>query len=270
MSLDSLFPHAGNHSIQNAILAVEWGGELSVGQLETLRTTVSPLLAGAREEVQQQIRMSLTPGMGQTPVQAAEVGGYVYSLFSPAAELQKQIQVNRANCLIIVSDYLRWSDLISEAEALLGAIFLHFVDSVSIAAVGLQYSDRFVWKAKPEDLNLKEVFRADSTFLSSHGLECRSAWHSHHGYFISCGTPISHKRLDNINVNVVDEPDGRAIQILTSHRAVLDSAIPTKNAINTVVDLENELHGVNKSIIKDLLSDQLLAKIKLSEDKLQA
>ena len=266
MSLDSLFPHAGNHSIQNAVMAIEWGGELSIEQLEKLRASAKAILADCpREEQQQSIRVNIAPVQNPMTAPAPEVTGYTFSRFSPNGDIEKQIQINRVNCLIIVSDYRRWHDLITEVSKLLSVIFCTADASVSVSAVGLQYSDRFVWKGQPEELKLQEVFQANSPFIAPHSLECSAAWHSHHGYFIVRESPVLHRRLDNMNVNVNDESEGRVIQILTSHRALLEEHIVANQALDAVLSLQDDIHKVNKSIFRQLLSDELLKKINLSE-----
>ena len=267
MNLESLYPHAGNHSIQNAILAIEWGSEFSIAQLEKLRFSArSHLKDYPKEEPQQSIRVNFVAGQNAVPIPTPEITGYVFSRFSPNGEIQKQVHISRTNCLMIVSDYNRWGDLLDEASLLLSVIFPAINEDVLVAAAGLQYSDRFIWKSTSMSINFRDVFRVNSPFIAAHSLACSEPWHSHHGYFMSCDTPIPHTRLDNINVNVADEAEGRSIQILTSHRALFKTPIPaTIQAITSVIDIENSMHMKNKEIFKQLLTDDLLTKINLTD-----
>jgi uncharacterized protein (TIGR04255 family) len=265
MSLDNLYPHAGNHSIQNAILAVEWGSQLTILQLELLRDAARTALSSySRVEEQRSIVVNIGPDPSQIPAQVPELSGFTFSRTSTDGQIEKQAQITRAHCLFVVSDYSRWAALVAEVRALLDMIAPTLANhSIQIAAVGLQYSDRFVWRGETTNLNLSEVFRADSPFIASNGLTCTEAWHSHYGYFVNSSSPIQHKRLDNINLNIADEPQGRAIQILTSHRALLTTPLSGDNIPQSVMDLETELHSVNKHIFRQLLTNELLAKIQL-------
>lgn len=272
MNLDNLYPHAGNHSIQNAILAIEWGIPLTAQQVATLREAGTPVLSSyPRVEEQRSIVVNIGSQPNAIPTQASETSGFAFSRFSAGGILEKQVQLNRANCLFIVSDYSRWASLVDELSALLSAISpTLFAHNIPITAVGLQYADRFLWRGTPSDLNLSEVFRAGSPYIALNGLSCADSWHSHHGYFVNSGTPVEHRRLDNINLNIMDEQQGRAIQIVTSHRAILTTPLLDGNTSQNsqrVVALETEMHSVNKRLFRQLLTDQLLAKIQLGEEK---
>ncbi len=268
MSLDNLYPHAGNHSIQNAILAIEWGMQLTLPQLSALRDAASLALPSYQFEEQKSIILNIGPDPNAIPQQTPEVSGYLYSRYSSIGQIAKQVQITRFNCLFIVSDYTRWADLVNEVSTLLNQLSSALSgQGILVAAVGLQYSDRFVWRGQIGNLKLSEVFLTDSPYISPNGLSCADAWHSHHGYLADSGTPVQHKRLDNVNVNVMDEPQGgRAIQILTSHRASLGTPLRGGDIAATIVALEDEMHKVNKDIFKKLLTEELRSKINLSED----
>lgn len=268
MSLDNLYPHAGNHSIQNAILAVEWGSQLTIPQLELLRDAAKTALSSyPRLEEQRSIVVNIGPDPSQIPAQVPELSGFNFSKVSADGQIEKQVQITRAHCLFVVSDYSRWAVLVAEITALLELIAPTLaINHIPIAAVGLQYSDRFVWRGDTSNLKLSEVFRVGSPFIASNGLTSTEAWHSHHGYFVQSTMPIQHKRLDNINLNIADEPQGRAIQILTSHRALFTTPLSGENIAQSVMDLENELHSINKNIFRQLLTDELLAKIQLGNE----
>ncbi|MCB0066951.1 MAG: TIGR04255 family protein [Caldilineaceae bacterium] len=264
--MDQLFPHAGDHSIQNAVLAVEWSPEIDATQLESIRGAAHGLVQDFKEETQQTIRVSFSnaPGNVPTSAPAPEISGYAYSRFSPAGELQKQVQISRGSCLIVVADYQRWKQLIADVKSVFAVVLSALPASVTISTVGLQYSDRFIWKANAETLDLREVFRANSPYLTAHSLDCKQAWHSHHGYFEKSVVPTPHNRLDIININVVDEPSGRAIQVLTSHRAALDGPLQAAGALDQVVAMQDALHDLNKGIFRELLTEPLLQKIHLN------
>lgn len=270
MNLDELSPHSGDHSIQNAVLAIEWTAPVGLEQLEKMRASAREVLKRfPKEDVQQTLRVDLSAAQGGVVTPTPEVGGYSYSLFSGAGELQKQVQLTRTNCLLMISDYKRWTDVIAEAQEIFSAVLPALPTSVTVGTVGLQYSDRFVWKGDPENLKMRAVFCETSPYIALHALECHGLWHSHHGYFEDSDTPVQHRRLNIVNVNVIDEPAGRAIQILTSHRAQIGEAVSNLAAAQwtkLVLDIHNHLHKVNKTIFGELLSKPMLAKIHLTDE----
>jgi len=264
MSLDRSYPHAGNHSIQNAVLAVEWAPEIDANELAVVCESAHEiLLAYPKVDPLQTLRLNVAPA-GPSIASIPQVTGYAYSRLSSSGVLQKQIQIGRASCLILVSDYKRWKDLIGEVKAIFAKVTGNLPSGVTITTAGLQYSDRFVWKGAADELDLAEVFRSNSPYLTPHALRCKQPWHSHHGYFEASEDPVSFNGLNNINVDVVDGQDGRAIQILTAHRASLQTPVLAIDAMDSVLALLDALHGLNESVFKQLLSEQLLGKINLS------
>lgn len=262
MSLENLTPHAGKHAIENAVLALEWGVELTAAQLEEVRSAVKPVLKDfPREEPQQTFRVSLSPIPGAAPMPTHEIGGYVYSRYTAEGNVPKQVQLTRTNCLFVVTAYTRWKDLIAEAGNVFAQALSALPVGIPVSNIGLQYSDRFKWSGNPADLDLSQVFRFNSPFVASHVSECRLACHSHHGYFEDSSEPIPNRRLDNINVNIVDEAEGRTIQIVSSHRAALTEQLTGVVVQKHVNDIQEYLHDVHKDIIRKMLCDELLIKI---------
>ena len=262
MSLNNLIPHADKHAIENAVLAIEWGVELNTAQLEEVRVAIKPALKDfPREEPQQTIRVNLAPNPGAAPMPVSEIGGYVYSKYSADGNVPKQVQLTKANCLFVVTTYTRWKDLITEASGVFAQVLSALPAGMPVPTIGLQYSDRFKWVGRLADLDLSKVFRQNSPFVASHVSECRLACHSHHGYFGDSSKPIPNRRLDNINVNIVDEPDARTIQIVSSHRATLTEQLSGVDFQKHVNEFQEYLHGVHKDIIRKMLCDDLLVKI---------
>jgi len=264
MRLELLEPHHGDHSIQNAILAIEWAMALDNATLETLRSAFQQFKHDfPKEELQHTVSFSLGLAQGAVPTPQQGLGGYTYSRFSVGGEIEKQIIISRSNCMFIVSDYKKWSVLIDEAKAIFRALLQSA--TASVATIGLQYSDRFVWKGDKEELNLDEIFSRNSQYISAHIFDCKDLWHSHHGYFDVVETPVIGKRLDNINVALQDAIEGRALEVLTSHRLQLSNPIECSTALETIDLSLQGMHQINKNIFRQLFTEQLLNKIGMND-----
>ena len=265
MNLDQLHPHSGDHSIQNAILAIEWSNFLDIPKLEEMRAELLSLIgASYKEEVQQTVRFNVgVPGANPVPVQ--ELGGYGYSSFiGETSQLDKQIQITRSNCLFIVSDYKKWDTLIREVQEVFQKILS--VPDIFVKSVGLQYSDRFIWQDDLDSFNATQVFNKNSKYIAKHLFDCDNLWHSHHGYFESIDTPVSAKQLDNINVALLEAPNNTtSIEILTSHKCDLDQIMQGNSVLDICIELLNSMHTKNKKILRELLTKELQLKIGIQD-----
>lgn len=262
MNFAQLHPNTGNHAIENVVLVVEWQGRLTVPQLEQLRSVARPSEADfPREDPQQTVSMNFNPLQGVVPAPVTELDGYVYTLYSDKGLIKQQIQVLRNACVFMTTDYERWSNLVTDVRRHLGPIVEHLPDTISITDLSLQYADKFRWVGDLSELSLTAVFCEGSPYIPPYLRECTDQCHSHHGYFYHTPNPYPHRRLDNINININDEPTGaRAIQIQCSHKATLRDHMKS-NEFARVPEMYDALHSVHEDILGTLLSETVLKMI---------
>lgn len=278
MSLDSLYPFAGDHAIQSAVFALEWPAEsLAVPQdpstsLVAYRDTVRSALAHDFQHVEDLMvfSMSMGPmaaGAGQLISQPTpQTAGFTLSRRSsihgwPA----RTITVSPEHILIQINDYSRWENIRSDLRRYLLALLPLIKGYRPVAAIGLQIVDLFNWKNNPEQLQLAEVFRENSKYLPSNVMELTGLWHSHHGFLTSQSEPYLFDQLDNINVSRISTDGVDAIQIVGSHRAKfpVPRFIGVEDDIDCqVIKMQDHLHEVNKDILREILADGVLGKLK--------
>ena len=265
MSLENLYPHAGDHSIVNVALAIEWSPSLSLSDLERIRSLLKENLGeGWIEHKQHNVAVTFTPDNIQNSEQT--LNGYTFTLNDASSDItNKQITITLQSFVFVESDYKRWQNLFSEYTQHLELLLNTSSIGDSLSVIGLQYTDKFLWKAASSTLNLMDIFKTNNKFIAENSLSCTEAWHSHHGYFDNSSGDINYKRLNNINVQVSDEEEDRAIYIMTSHRATdffaHKGTMSNKEVIHNIL---NEQHSLNKQIIQSLLTDSALEKIKFN------
>ena len=274
MSLDNLFPFAGQHAIQSAAFAVDFSAELDVGEIARLRLAAAEL-KGDFPNVSDQKRMMLqfNSGLqGASSSAATSDGGFV--LDRPAsgalpAPPSRGIAVSRENVLVFVNDYTRWARFRADVERYLSVLLKSVNAQKGVRSIGLQFTDAFSWRADPVDLNLSEVFSKESKYLSpnifSNDL---GLWHSHHGYMMEKTEPVPFQQLDNVNVSR-NELHGLQLQVLTSHKATFQKPLykmldANKEKIFAVLD---SLHQKNKEILANVLTQEVQEKIGLNAAK---
>ncbi len=110
------------------------------------------------------------------------------------------------------------------------------------------------------------MFSADSTYIPKNALACDGLWHSHHGYFAEVAQDAGYKLLENVNVNVNEDPVSlmRSVAIVTSHKATFDAPVwKSEQALELMASVMAELHDRNKQILRDMLASAVQKKIKL-------
>lgn len=272
MSLDHLFPFAGNHAIQNAVFAIDFAQPLTDDNIKDVKKAAVKAFGQEFEPPvdQQTLAVNLAlAGKAQNLQTSVQSGGFAMQQSVSFAGIPRRIvSVSPGNCMVVINDYTRWDEISDAFNRYFDAI-LKVVGAapIPVSGIGLQYSDLFNWKADAEELNLKEVFREGSLFLVPHMLSDKPPllWHSHHGYFEDVDSPIKNRQLNNINVNRASVNEVDSIQVLTSHRAQLEKplyqvGIANRKKISDVFEL---LHKKNKQMLQALLSDEVLAKIDL-------
>lgn len=274
MSLDSLYPYAGDHAIQNAVFALDFGSTLTPAQLKDIQKAAVKAYGSELPDVQEQQTMALNFGLAQGAQQfkaAPQPSGFVMQRTGSFPTIAgRSITVSPNNCFIVINDYTRWANVKADIDryldAILQAVSRHHI---AITAIGLQYTDVFNWKADPSELVLTEVFEKGTPFLVPNVLQSTApvCWHSHHGYFLESNDPVAYSQLDNINVSRVEVTGSHSIQILTSHKAQLTSPLwkVGKEHRHVISDIQEKLHGSNKTILRALFTEQLRSKIKLDQ-----
>lgn len=258
----SLYPYAGAHAVQSAAFVLEWPIDLTEAELsvvmgvhEKLRTAL-PISAPI-----QTVTFQFVANQAGSTVGAAS--GYVFSRLGPAGPT-RVLEVHRNRMVGQVNDYTRWDPVWKEVGSWFSAVG-PILGKRQITHVGLQYNDVFHWRGAPESLDLKQVFKEDSSLLPGNIFKLQGLWHSHHGYFLEQSTPVSHRLLENVNVSMLEELGQRSIVISTVHKAEVAGMWGWEKMSEHVDALMANLHSRNKAVLRELLSDDAARSIGLLE-----
>lgn len=268
--MSSLYPFAGAHAVQSAAFAFEWPQLLSdseFAEVMALHEKLKSSLPHAREN--KALTIELVSG---TPITTQTTGGVVFSRSALGATgaPSRILEISKDKCVGQINEYTRWDPVWKEVLGWFEIVAPVLVKSHPVKHIGLQYNDVFHWRASPETLDLKQVFREDSPYLPSNVFGLKDLWHSHHGYFISQSEPTPHRLLENVNVNLIDELGQRSILISTVHKAEFATPLfSAEDLLNTLKTLVPELHLRNKAALAGLLAQDVADKIKLFDKDVQ-
>lgn len=264
MSLHGLYPFAGSHAIQSALFALEWLDPLTPSQVISIRAAVEPLKSEFPAAQDQQLVM-VNLGLAGRQIQTEQLGGFTLSRDSTLLSgPSRVITLSRESLHLNIADYTRWARVKSDVFRYLQT-FLPAINK-QINSIALQYNDVFVWRDEPAKLPVQAIFKPGSKFLVSNARTLTNLWHSHHGYFTEFAEPRKCLQLDNINVSRTVNAGTHSIQVLTSHRAQLESALWLGADSEAVLDQTFErMHATNKDMLRELLSDEVQDLIKLNK-----
>ncbi|OFA06366.1 hypothetical protein [Duganella sp. HH101] len=266
MTVEHLYPFAGDHAVQTAAIALEWQGDLSDQTLLRIYSLADKLKPFFDKVDLQKMMMINIGDAGASTNHTDGLGAVVFQKATPLGTVAKHLMVSRNNCTFIVNDYSRWAVMLEDAKRNFSVILPVILADKAISAIGLQYTDSFTWKEDPDNLEMANIFRKESPFIPSNAMALKTLWHNHHGYLESSTKPVPHTLLNNVNVTVQDVSGERNIQIATSHRASLNKPLrlSTESYLDVFTSVENHMHIANKALLGKLLTDDVAAKIKLN------
>lgn len=286
MPIDALVPIGGTHAIQGMAFVVGWSVELTESELnriEKLHEKLSALLPMVQRVEMMSLRVDAQPRQAygynknkkkaddRRPTHQSQSLDAVHFLQVDEANHGRPlrvVQANKSNLAVIVHDYQNWAEACAFLRTVLGQILAVVVNGRPISSAMLQYTDAFTWKDEPSRLDWKEVFKADAMYIPKSAFEHEGLWHSHHGYTEERVEVLPHLLTENLNVDVVQQNAYKVINIFTSHNALLRSGAWTVAAAEGVVaGLFEDFHERNKTLLRRLLTDEVLMRIGLLVDQ---
>jgi uncharacterized protein (TIGR04255 family) len=273
MDLDALYPAGGNHAIQNVAFVIEWQAPLSEGDYAQLRKVHQEYLRQALPiiETPQVFTFNIQPGLA--PAMAPQfANGLSFARHRPTSTgtvVSCSIQINPQNCVIVVNDYTRWDEIWKSVTEWTNYLLPVILKERPLGGMALQYTDGFEWRGDPSQFKAEALFSPETSYLPSSVFGRAGLWHCHHGFFVDVGTNAEYTQLDNVNVNLGDNPTSlrRTVSIVTSHKVTFGKAIwGVEQATGMFQGLMGRLHDSNKAVLKDLLLEAVQEKIKLFGD----
>lgn len=269
MSIENLYPFAGAHAVQNAIFVVEWKEPLKAEMIQVfskLHAKYKNLgLPHLQHQQQFEFKIDTLPGNEQrASTQAGMPGAVVFARSDSQEQVVRSVTLSRTHCMIAIPDYTRWDEVYSDVFKYLSIALEELKGLRPISTVALQYNDVFSWKDDPDSLNLRDIF-SENEYIPASIFGRKGLWHLHQGSLEDLSGPVNHRRLENVNVDMLDTAGERVIQIVGAHRAILATPLWQAHLKNKEVltEIFESLHIANKRVLTRLLTAQVCSKINL-------
>lgn len=260
--MSNISPCHEKNAIQSVAFALEFIQEIAVDTLqqamelhekdEALRMDL--VRVGKQEALNIQINNGVQ-------VAHSELGGVSFESLSDTGNPLWTVQLHKKGIAVICRDYSRWEYVFPQAQAYFSK-FLFLVSEMDIGTVALEYVDEFLI----DDIKLEwksELFNDKTKYIVNNIFETDDFWHSHHGFFTTSDKPLDYKVLNSVNIEYVSEvpSNNYKVVIRTQHK----SAVKLKIENSKIYEIIESNHALNKSILIDLLSENMLDRIKLKD-----
>jgi len=265
--MDCVRPFNRNNAIKIAAIAIEFSDVFKESDYQNAISLYHKDKELVTELPRKQLQEAVTFQVNSPQAfQNQALGGVIFDRLAPNGLQEWAITMRHNSFIITCSEYSRWDEIWLKAKSFIEK-FTIIIKDMNVSAAGIEYVDEFY--INEEDPTWKEfLFKTNNKYLPSNINELNDLWHSHHGYFSNEGYLNELRTLTKIETDYVPEESdiGKTkISIKSHHRSELQNLQTTTDFISTGT-FESMVvgnHVMNKRIMVDLLSDNILEQISL-------
>lgn len=261
------------HAIEQVMFVLRFEGEADGSALaEASKTLIGdPGLPGKNEII---MGLSIQLGMALPPpltMRRPTPHGYNHFHTRPDGLVDIELTVDRSSLVFRTLNYDRWAANWEQAKKYIAKFLPAYTQTAKLAAIGLNYSDKFVWKGAPETCDAAYVLRKGSDYVSPRIFTAPDLWHSHSGAFGKEDGDT--KRLTTVNLDMLDEPtpegNRRALAITSVLTDMFNQPgyeplrLAPDNTLAFIDQRMQELHALNKNILGSILTENMVKRIAL-------
>lgn len=261
----SIVPAKSEHAVQAAVFVCELPALLSseaIGKIIAYYES-SPELQKLFPKKSESRGVSISVGLKGVGVQNDEnITGVNFERISPSGDVELALSFNTSIISYVCNSYTRWKTVSKDAISILEQFIKFVVPAPGISVIGLQYVDEFFISGEFNSFTPSMIFAEDCPLLPKNVLTQSGGWHSHSGWF-EAGAD-GEKRLNNLNVNMVLQPERMVLQIVSAHRSILLQPIIELDGVSATLNEHfDKLHLSNKELFARLLNSQMKSEIHL-------
>ena len=265
-------PFAGEHSIQEAAIAVHFQGELEPQQIELIRGRVHADLNvdfGRSQEIRGgniNIDMSDLKAAAAQPV-VAHLAGFQFS--SPKEEVAPDRILRFVKGLLMASfmKYPEWDMVMNDGLRYIKTVVSSLpLAETPIVGFSLRYVDRYAFDGPITDACAGLLFVSDNPYLAAHCFNAGPLWHCHSGWFEDLSDEVRVLNQLDVGSAVIDGApattiDHNAVWQLRNPRQSTESLFVSSNGRTGLKEALVHLHDKNKEILQAMLKPEMLRRI---------
>lgn len=269
-------PLHDKHAIESVSFGVEWTDALSKVDMGTLEFVHEVALNQAlpRKQPAQQFEFAFGPDGGGVP--QIQTNGWTFDRVLPDGRTEQSLMLLPKAMIVTLYVYERWEAALALAAELMGPLLpLIAANGGGFSACSLQYVDVFRITDGVDEFRADALLRPESAVLPSSVFDRDDLWHAHHGYFTKLeGRGPATRKLTTINADLLEQADAKArsrlMRILMMHKTMFLPALVDieQLAVRSGTPLYaamDDMHADNTTLLRDLLTDDMLARIGLDK-----
>lgn len=272
----NISPLHDTHAIESVSFGVEWQQPLPPAVMGTLESVYEATLKDKlpSKKPVQQFAVELNLESGSKSIQPAQAVGWTFERFAPDGRIERNLMLTPNTLAVTLHSYTRWEEEYATAADLMHPLLpLIAVSSGGFTAFGLQYQD--VFRITGDDLaqfRADMLLRQNSAMLPASVFQQKSLWHAHHGYFTEMPDEPECRKLTVVNTDLIDENGNRQVRIWSVHKTVFNAPLSDVEQLYAGNNplLHAAMHGMhseNKAVLRELLNDDMLARIHLNAEE---
>lgn len=259
-------PSNEKNAIQAAAFALELNREVDERAIEKIRAAYQREDEFSKTFIVEEVITAIKVQMmgAKQEVTSSEIGGLNYIF--PDGPKPKWILRIQANTISLTCQvYTCWDEVWTFAKKYFALIFKE-LDDYSLMKMVVEYLDEFHIADVRTNKWIEELFRPETVYIPRFIYDINDPWHTHNGFITEEKNGDKSRRTINaININFVkNDMSGGALGMQTQHASSFYLA--KKIDLDTLEDIENVMvhnHNQNKSILNQILTDEMLNKIGL-------
>lgn len=253
------------HAIEQVLLGVQFQKPLDDAGLREARTAAGnpPDLPGRAELRGFALQAAGAPRAMST--------GFSLTRMRADGTEEAEFQVQRHLISFRTMLYTRWSDISAQTYSLFSAVLPVYLRRGPIAAIALNYVDKFVSSSLPPDCDVRPILQRNSPYLAPRVFETANLWHTHSGAF---SKPDAYtRRLVAVNVDYVTEKlEERERTALVINSTLTDAfnqngydplQLTPEDGMSFAKQTFESLHQEEKEVLRSIISGDLARRIAL-------
>jgi len=269
----SFSPINGAHAIAEVTVFLRFEPQLNastISKLLSLEEELKDFFPTANETRAVQFKIT---GTGEKQDVSDNVAGIELKSMNQEGGIDWMMRTAENSISVHCLNYSTWEEVSEQMLKCLNATFKHLDGSESfVSNIGLMYVDRFICNGDNDEANLKDLLKQETDWVFKGAFKSvNNLWHSHIGWYedFSDYKLLNQLKISSSYANIKGE---KKLVVTADHNVMLfredvkgsfvtysddsDNSIKLKGNIDT-------LHAMNKKVLKELLTSQMVKRINL-------
>jgi len=259
-------PLQPNHAIERVRIVVRFQGELTSKFIRKLAADGEELrvtLGFTSKNLREGHKIDVSPAGVSLGNRGAELLGWDWQKLSPANSPLETFLVEKQHLVYETAEYTRWGNFISRFEEVALPTLEALIAVVDVAAVSLEYVDRFFFDGAPTEASPSGVLTGFLGVLPDNAENGQDLWHLHRGWFeaIAGEQLLINQNFDAQDGALISGEPVRSLQMLTKTELRPASSEFDYSTLRPHLD---SMHDRSNALFRNVLTEEMQGRVGLT------